>query len=255
MTTVATPERNAALPAAWISCALIATLLHVAWAFAVPPPRDRIPPRAPRTPHVSFMGEAAGHPRADVRVLWSPELFAVPSSLGFSETLLGERIAFGPRARVVPPQPIMAERDATWGRGVPSPVEETLAALVSSAASSLPLRSISSPVFIQRASSTSIILHIAWTDQSGGSGNVSVDVGRVDPWVDSKPWEAGALLDVDAVGTVQHVFLETPTSLKDRNGALVRILSGIRFDPGPERSRRVLIRYEGSYAGGEAATP
>ncbi|HEY8241161.1 MAG TPA: hypothetical protein VIH35_06935 [Kiritimatiellia bacterium] len=242
--------------AAWVSCAILAAAAHAAWWRIAPSPPAPTHAGRPPAPRVSFMSPEQFVRGTDVRVLWSPKLFAVPSSLGFSGSLLGERIAFGPRARVAAPRPFLVERAPAWGVGMATPAEETLAALVRGSASSLPVRAVApSPVFASRPSSTSIVLHITWTDQSGVSRNVSVDVGRVDPWVDPKPWQAGALLDVDMAGSVRHVFLETPTSLKDRNAALVRVLSTLRLERGPARSSRVRVRYEGSYTGTEEAGP
>jgi hypothetical protein len=108
------------------------------------------------------------------------------------------------------------------------------------------VRAVAVPAFAPRKSSTNITLHILWTDQRGVPRYQSVDVGGAEPWVDRKPWDAQAVLELDAQGSVTHVFLEKPTTSKDRNAALVRILSALNMGPHDmARFGRVIVRSEG----------
>ena len=238
----------------WFACAAIALGVHLGWFLILPAMPQRAAATVPAAPRVALMPDTLQDVRADVRLVWSPLLFAVPSTRGFSESLLQERIAFAPSAQGSALSPFLAGRsEPPSGAGL-TDGGTSLARVISAALSTLPLRPADAPAFKARPAETSVVLYIAWTDPSGAVRNVSVDVGPVDPWVDTRPWLAEAMLDIDAAGSVTHVFLEKPTALKDRNAALARILAVLRFDPAPAHSSRVTVRYEGTYQPREAAS-
>jgi hypothetical protein len=236
-------------------CLAIAAGCHVAWLLVLPGMPERAEASVPPPPRIALMPRLPeARPGVDVRLVGSPELFALPSARGFSAPLLGERVQFAPSLQRAPPAPYLAPRPEPVA-SLPAPEAGDLARLGRAAASAFDLHAPRAPAFAPLPPSTSVVLYITWTDTTGGVRGVSVDVGPVDPWVDTRPWSAEAILDVNEAGAVDHVFLEKPTATKDRNAALVRILATLRFESGPPRSSRLTVRYEGTYVAKEQAKP
>lgn len=226
----------------WIPFAAISIALHAGWwllvpaGSAMPEPRERAAP-----PAFAYAGGTAAS-GGDLLAVWSPVLFSVPTRMGFSAPLLADVANLTPPQNPNPAAPVLAER----GSYQPPAAGPGPHARLTSSISSLVVRAVSAPAFAPRKSSTNILLHILWTDQRGTPRYQSVDVGGADPWTDRKPWEAQAVLELSEQGSVNHVFLEKPTTSKDRNAALVRILSALNMGPHDmARFGRVTVRFEG----------
>jgi hypothetical protein len=100
-------------------------------------------------------------------------------------------------------------------------------------------------VFAPRIPSTSFVLRILWKGGLDHRPMQTIIVEEKSPWLDEKPWEASAVVELDEYGTVHHVFLERATASHERNAAIVRVLKGFRAGPPlPARTGRVVIRYE-----------
>jgi len=231
---------------AWFPFLLIALTIHMAWWLAVSPSRATIAPVAGATPpkfsYHSFPSRGADASGGDLRELWSPVLFSVPTRMGFSAPLLAGVANLRPPENPGAGAPVLEER----GRYEPPAAGPGPHDHIASSISSLVVRAVSAPAFAPRKSSTNVILHIVWTDQRGMPRYQSVDVGGAEPWVDRKPWDAQAVLELSDQGSVTHVFLEKPTASKDRNAALVRILSTLNMGPHDmARFGRVTVRSEG----------
>ena len=239
----------------WLPYALTALALHLVWWYAVPARRATAAVPAPARPAFSYLGARhGGVPRAEDEVLsmWSPVLFSVPTRMGFSAPLLRDADGLRPPDNPALAVPILAARGTYLPPGMgPGPHDQLVSAM-----SSLVVRTVAPPAFPPRKAGTNVLLHIIWTDQRGAPRYQSVDVANADPWVDRKPWDAQAFLELDEQGAVTHVFLEKPTPLKDRNAALIRVLAALRMGPDDmARSGRVTVRSEGVAPPEAAAAP
>jgi hypothetical protein len=182
--------------------------------------------------------------QGDLRALWSPVLFSVPTPMGFSAPLLTGAAAFGPPDKPDASPPFLAVRETDLP---PAGFAADVSSLLRPSVAALPVRVVAAPAFPSRRPATNNVIQIMWSEAHGGLRYQAVDVGNAAPWTDRKPWDAQALLELDGQGTVRHVFLEKATAQKERNAALIRILSTLRMEPtSTARTGRVTVRYEGA---------
>lgn len=90
-------ERN---PWNWILACVLAIASHLLWFFWLDTswslPRGNTGFTAPQWTMVPLSGDTATQPLADMLGVWSPATFALPTSLGFSRSLLTEEIRLRP---------------------------------------------------------------------------------------------------------------------------------------------------------------
>lgn len=161
----------------------------------------------------------------DVRTIWSPVLFSLPTELGFSRDLLQEKL----RTRLTFKQPdekesFLAavpvvrdhERDIVPGKlmitvgegAVPPPPS----VVVLSENRPAPRRVYVTPLLMERLEG-GIVLPPELNQTGEGA------------------WEIHADVHISAGGRVAHVFLEQPLDAPSLNHAIIRLLYGLHFKP------------------------
>lgn len=214
--------------AAWVVAAGAALVLHAFWLFISPRADFQVEGDARLTPPQVYylpLGPAPDDPafRQDVRAVWSPILFSVPTAMGFSEALLRER------PRLLPP---IVARDSA-GVVMTAPKDGGPPPAISSAGRFL----------------GDYLWPRGWADRyHGGRGEDEVAAtwptgamvrvflqGQPEkplaelqaapgtPWADEQGWEAVVCLSGDPGTVVRHALLELPTASAERNREIVRI--------------------------------
>jgi hypothetical protein len=227
---------------ALLTALALSVLLHGAWWFMLgrtwaPSAADPVAPPSPRLVYVRPGHDAV----AEVRRLGSPMMFSLPHPGGFS----GERAVSPSVPSAVRGQSTSTrwmEWDATRSAGVDyqGALTQTMAR-VPTRRTFTPV----APVFRPAVGATGFVLRILWPDGEPGVRTGLPGAGVLAGVLQDRPWELAALLEFDARGGVQHVFIEKPTPSRERNEAVARALRAVRIEPGAdERRTRVLVQYD-----------
>ena len=234
----------------WFWAVLLAIGWHGFWGWFFSP-ADAIPGAAPaRTPQVSYMpvhadgrdGEALS---ADIRALWSPVLFSIPTPMGFSRSVLTNE------AGVRPPlgQPMMfsnfLERGASSISASPLVTLPPLTDMVAQAVNSLtPAGAGPSPIDVGPATAEEV--RIEFLQGLARTPPANLKLPR-HPWINGdKAWEMVLYIEFDEEGIVRQVFAESPTESDTLNAAIVQAAWKLRLEPseGPAVGR-IVIRNRG----------
>ncbi|MCX6998469.1 MAG: hypothetical protein NTV49_15645 [Kiritimatiellaeota bacterium] len=222
------------------------------WALALQPEIVKVPARQPvKAPRVCYLpgpearGEKAAN--ADLRAMWSPVLFSLPTPMGFSRSVESGDAALRPPLQQTQSAPVLLARPATADNTplVPSPT-----GVLARRAAGEPLLVIKEPpVFAGVAAATGP----TWQVVTGGGRAAARWQAQPLPKTPADGgeslWEAGAQVEVSREGVVQHVWLETPTASSNLNVQLVHALLQWRCAPAAApRTGNVLVRYAGAVA-------
>jgi len=234
--------RAAWRPQVW--SAVLAVVWFGFWGLLLQPAdRKASAARPAKTPRVAFLpGPAArggGVPHADLRALWSPVLFSLPTPMGFSRSVVSGDAALRLPLQQALSTPVLLARPAPPPHAllIPSPAD-----VLSGRAAAGPLVP-ETPVFARAAAVTGQ----AW--QILLRGGLADAVWQAQPLPTAPAdgsagvWEAGAQLEVSREGVVQHVWLEAPTASSNLNNQLVHALLQWRGTPATNaRTGHVLLR-------------
>ena len=233
------PSRPSLFSASALAAGVVALALNGAWWYFLARPWSPAVPLAPvaESPRMTYLPGLA----REARALGSPVLFALPSAAGFSG---GLRVPPVPQAlRVTGGEPVLLARSsvpASAGHYLPE-----LGQLVTGTNRAPAWRPGADRVFTALAGSTSFAVRVYWPDGAPVVRSGLPGAGVLAPVLQDRPWELGALLEFDGQGGVQHVFIEKPTTSRERNDTLVRALRAIRIDNGGQPTRsRVVVQYE-----------
>jgi hypothetical protein len=235
----------------WRAALLLAMALHAFW--LVKPAPEYSPDRSnrpPPAPVLRYLADAGG-PRNGVdeaRALMSPAAFSLPTPMGFSPA---ERKGLEPPLRHPRAYDTLLRRPDGFQLEPHQPARPI--PVMAAPAPPIPL---AIPVFAAAPAETQAVLRIAWGDALLGLPAQVLPLPTNSFWLDSKPWEAVAWLELDAGGAVRHAFLEKSAGQKDRNAALLRTLYTLTLPADAAgKAGRVFVRFEGGPPAGEAAQP
>ncbi len=235
-------ERVAWWPLVW--SAVLAAAWFGFWGLLLQPEDRKVSAAQPaKAPRVAFLPDPAarggGAPHADLRALWSPVLFSLPTPMGFSRAVDRGDSALRPPLLQAQSTPVLLARpvpppDAPL---IPSPAE----VLAGRAAAELLVPE--TPVFARAAAGTGQTWQILLRNGSAGAVWQAQPLPTAPAAGSAGAWEAGAQLEVSREGVVQHVWLEAPTASSNLNAQLVHALLQWRCTPATNaRAVHVLLR-------------
>lgn len=188
-------------PGAWVGAGAVA----VAWAGIfpllwppAPMPRPRVPPPVPAVAYLPVRAAAAESAieRPDIRTLWSPVLFSLPSAAGFSRAPSHAGGLKPPLDLPDEPLPVLSRASE---RTVNRPT--VLAAVGNPDPAGVAARATAAPMTLPRAP---VVERIAGTADLPAGADLPVPAARRG----AKAWEAEATIEFDAGGLATHVFVE-----------------------------------------------
>jgi hypothetical protein len=245
-----TPTAHAVVPAwsrrLWLLAAPLALGWFAFWGLLWSPAAYTPPCGAPRfPPHARFLpGRTAaegGEAQHDLRVMWSPVLFALPTAMGFSRT----SAAGGGHARP------RVERPSIAPRLQPPPAATTPVAVIS--ATALPafvtgdhLNADNVPPVFAPQPAVAPDLMVELLGALATLQPLEKPLPALPPELASDSWGVRAQLEVGRAGNVQHVFLDPPLASTNFNAQLLQALYRWRFAPAPTESHGAIRLYHGA---------
>lgn len=231
----------------WLAMGLAATV-HLLWmaGLHLRPPGPVAP--AMVTPRVGYLPVRMGPSdtnaiHADVRALWSPALFSLPTPMGFSRPARAGDFLWRPVFALPPLPKLLLEREALTEHPAeeseqdwPGPVDIALPTLVFSSldppALPVPADGMAGRLAVQLdGKPVPASANVVWPEQ---------------PWMHgTQSWEVVATITLANDGRVEHAFLETRTASEEFNRDMVVALLRWRLEPSTRRSARLVIRYSG----------
>ena len=235
----------AGILAAWMGA--MALLFRLA---PLPPPLLRAAPPQISWRPASGRGGIGGAVHADVRALWSPSVFALPSPVGFSRFLRREKSRIQPPAHLPPAGPAYLEgpnAGPTRGR-----LEEDVDIRFSLAGESEGMERVSGvfPPRTPEAEAPRMGFPPGW--ESRLFSGIDLDYGK---WA-AEPWGARVDMRFDGDGVAESVLLSQPSGIADVDRRLARSARRWRLlDPGAPRTGSVGWRSPGRPAAPASTEP
>jgi len=208
----------------------LAVMMHLLLFMAIRPANGDGLEGTPVSPETHYLSNSSGPLPAhgsDIRTIWSPVLFSLPSEMGFSRDLLQEKL----RTRLIFKQPDETENFlkidlASRNVGAEAIPWELMLAAGGNAAprppsrASLPLGNRPAPrrVYVAPGLKARLVGGVVLPPELNKKGDAA--------------WEIHADIAVSKQGVVQHVFLEQPLEVAPLNQAIIRLLNGLRFKAG-----------------------
>jgi hypothetical protein len=208
----------------------LAVMMHLLLFMAVRPSNGNGLAGVLVAPETHYLAKAPGKlllAGSDVRTVWSPAIFSLPSEMGFSRDLLNvdlrTRLAFSqqvesesfldvdpvPRdtgAQVIP-QELMLTAGARTAPQLPAEIFQSVEKRPSA-------RRISLAPELQERLIGGVVLPPTLNKQS------------------TTPWEVRAAVSISKQGRVRHVFLDQPLESAKLNQEVIHLLYGLRFKSG-----------------------
>ena len=231
----------------------LAALTVVLWTgglmavFRIAPGTERLPREAPPRMHwwAGRALRAAEHAgAADVRAVWSPSVFSLPTPAGFSHSLRRGRVQIAPPVH-------LSRAEETFLPGpdsTPGSAAMMSAGLRLSAPAAAPAPESRMDVFRPREvvpEAPRLVFPDGW--ESRLFSGIDLAFGR---WT-RQAWEARIEMRFDASGVPTSMLLTAPSGIPDVDRRLVRQAWGWRLlEPGAPRTGTVLWRNPGTAGGG-----
>lgn len=219
-----------------LSAAVIVLIIHLLWVLAAAGyhPENRAKNHRMAAPEIYFMSDNPDHGDAaastDARLIRSPILMSLPTSVGFSGPLIQN-------ARLDQP-PRFIEKPVEFLRQLPQPFEagefgESLRRLKQLSSTprtiNLPEREPLPPDVIRPMDQSSGRVLMYWLNHP--EQGVETIPGEQDiAWAGDQPWESMLYVCFDRDGWVNHVMIEKPASLKTVNDRVLRMTRGRGHD-------------------------
>jgi len=208
---------------------LVAVGFHGALFFMVQPPQGGVLPGGmpvpPRTFFMSAGGEDVPMEGTSVRTIVSPALFSLPSSIGFSRVLYGQKIQT-PRFMPNPKSPEHFLKAHPVQPGVK--VEPQKLMLTSTMAGAPDVPDYIYQMDVQRPSARRVTLAPDLKQRLIGGIVLPTELNQS---TDSA-WEVSAQLRVSDEGVVEQVFLKKPLESAPLNMEILKLLYGLQFNAG-----------------------
>ena len=206
----------------------------------------RVPPK---TYYRAAPSDALTDSEVDVRVVSSPVLFSLPSSLGFSRDLIANKS----NARLTFSQPEESESfleitPAARTGGTQLSPETLMLSAGEPVAPPPPDQELQ--LEKKRAAARRIYVAPGLKERLEGGIVLPPELNRQE----STAWEVRADISISRQGVVQHVFLEQPLESAELNQSVLQLLHGLRFRSGssPVEGR---IEIYSTIMSGEGNTP
>lgn len=245
----------------WVGAVLLAAVWHlILFGFSArPATRGTAWPVVPAVTYLPLPVDntVTGFQR-DVRAVWSPILFSLPSAVGFSHAALTNRIGFQPPLEIPPAAPFYLHRAASEFEPIALSAGGIATGAMTGLPRSVPAGGLELPALAMPVTSTGATLQVELSGSFGGGKFVDMRVPVDVSVMKEKPWEVSAFVKMNDEGRVVHAFLETPSPLREVNALLVRTLLAWRLQkPGAVRDGRVVFRYSGApqYSMGAQGVP
>jgi len=215
----------------WLLALPLAAVWFGFWGLLWQPESFIAPREAPRfTPHARYLPVRAaadgGEPASDLRVMWSPVLFALPTPMGFSRAPAAGDGHDRPRVQRpnIEPQLMPPPPAAPLTALVPTP---KLPAFNDGARFRL---DDDTPVFAVLPAATPA-LAVEVLGGLAGRPCLEQPLPALPPDLAADSWTVAATLEVGREGRVQHVFLDPPSTVAEFNAQLTQAFLHWRFAP------------------------
>lgn len=204
----------------------------------------------PETHYLAPPSGSVPEPGIDIRTVWSPLLFSLPSEMGFSRDLLQEKLRTRLTFRQSDATESFLEVDlASRKVGEELVSQELLVAAgrkmaphpPSSASRLLENQPAPRRVYVDPELKARLVGGVVLPPEL----NMPVDAA----------WEIHADMRISKQGTVQHVFLEQPLEAASLNQAIIRLLHGLGFKSGDGPVEGRIEIYSPGAAPGEGENP
>ena len=237
----------------WFWAVLLAVGWYGLWCWLLRPAKAVSTAAPLRVPQVSYMrvntdgrdGEAL---TADIRALWSPVLFSIPTPMGFSRSVLTNEVGVRPPLGQSMGFSNFLERSAQAVPASPLVVVPTLNDIVAEAMKSLTLDEAgSSPVTPVPAKGEEVQVELLQGLGERTPANMNLPHH---PWIrGDKAWEIVLYVEFGADGIVRQVFIESPTESESLNAAMAQAAWKLRLDKQEAPvSGRIVVRNRGRTA-------
>lgn len=185
---------------------------------------SRVPPA---THYLASSSDSSSATGIDVRTVWSPVVFSLPSEMGFSRDRLQEKL----HTRLAFKQPAETQSFLEVDPVSPSAAMQTAPQKLMLTAD-------------RRMAPRPPALDFSFSEDFPAPRRVYMDPGLKERLLggivlppelnkaEGSAWEVRAEITVSEEGAVQHVFLEQPLDTSVLNQSIVRMLHGLRFKPG-----------------------
>lgn len=216
----------------------LAVMMHLLLFMAIRPANGDGLAGTPVTPETRYLANPSGPlpaPGSDIRTIWSPVLFSLPSEMGFSRDLLQEEL----RTRLTFKQPPETESfleidpalvlRSSGGAGSARPVlvpRELMLTGMGKAAPRLPSRAIRP--LEHRLAPRRVYMVPELKERLVGGIILPPELNKKG----DAAWEIRADISISRQGAVRHVFLEQPLEAAGLNQAIIHLLHGLRFKAG-----------------------
>lgn len=229
----------------WLLALPLSALWFGFWGLLWQPEAFTLSREAPLfTPHARFLPARTpadgGEVQSDLRVMWSPVLFALPTPMGFSRAPAAGDGHDRPRVQRPSLEPLlMPPPSQQLAAVVPAP---RLPALNQGALFRLDG---ATPVFTGMPVPTNTLV----IDKLGGLAALACleqPLPALPAELTADSWTIAAALEVGREGRVQHVFLDTPSASPAFNEQLTRAFFGWRFAPSTAAAQGVVHLHYGA---------
>ena len=192
--------------------------------------------KAPMTGYNTFSSNGEDSARADrVRVMNSPVVFSLPSSMGFSRFLGSHDV----ETRKSFAQPAQTE---VFLDLVPAFRPEMKADGLGALRSQQVRSELNFPaIYVEQSRGAASVQHVVMDAplQKRFVGELALSGALLLPM--AKAWEVHAMLHISAEGMVDHVFLDQPVEPAALNAAVLTYFYGLRFQPGESMNGSVAL--------------
>lgn len=200
----------------------VALLMHLLL-FLMARPTEGVEPAAPAPPETRYLARSQPEPAADIRVVGSPVLFALPTPLGFSGGLLRA----GLRTRLTLKQRQEMDAFLKIDPAAPAAEPERLTITENGCAAPRPPRT-----FFQtperEPAARRVLLSPGLRERLEGGVVLPPELNQET----TQAWQVQADVAVSAEGDVRHIFLDHPVEPAQLNQQVLQLLHGLRFKPG-----------------------
>lgn len=241
------------LPGPWLLAALGGVVgAHLLWlglALRPLPPIQNARSARIDPPRIAFLGDpvtdpGASHARADVRLLQSPVLFSLPTSVGFSAPLLAAEGTTEPPVRLPADPPRLR----------PPAEPFTAPAFGASARTLIDLVDVPRSLPVPMPVATDLATTAAWTSPDAftvywpdrpDQPRESIPADGAEAWAGRNPWDMVLYICFDADGLISQVMVEKASPYQDVTAAVLRIARGMVFGaPIPGQCGRLVVVYQ-----------
>ncbi|MCK5676799.1 MAG: hypothetical protein KAH99_07275 [Verrucomicrobia bacterium] len=214
-------------------------------------------PVSPETHYLANPSDSLPVHGCDIRTIWSPVLFSLPSEIGFSRDLLQEKLHIRLTFKQPPEMENFLEIDPALVLRSSSEAGSTRPALVpqelmltgkGKASPRLPSHALRP--LEHRPAPRRLYMVPELKERLVGGIVLPPELNKKG----DAAWEIRADISISRQGAVRHVFLEQPLKAAGLNQAIIHLLHGLRFKPGDDPVEGCIEIYSPEAAHGEGVS-